>query len=112
MKIKFLVAVVMLLGILSCQAFCHDDEHFVIEEASRRNLELITAQQAKDIAAKRLDSNNVRFKDVELDNEADDYQNSTGFRPVWQLEAVSNGQEYDFDIDAVTGEILKFKRDD
>lgn len=113
MKIKFciLLAVVMLLTV-SCQAFAHDDGHFVIKEASRRNIELITAQQAKEIAAKRLGSNNVRFKDAELDNEADDYPNNTGFRPVWQLEAVSNGSEYDIDIDAVTGEILKFKLDD
>ncbi len=113
MKIKFCVAVVMMLGILFVgQAFADDDGHFIIEEASRRNIELITSKQAQDIATKRLGSNNVRFKDVELDNEADDYPNSTGFRPVWQLEAVSNGMEYDFDIDAVTGEILKFKRDD
>ena len=112
MKIKFLVAVVIVLAVLSCQAFAHDDGHFVIEEASRRNIELISAKQAQEIAAKRLDSNKIIFKETELDNEADDYPNSTGFRPVWQLEAVSNGIEYDFDIDAVTGEILKFKRDD
>ena len=61
---------------------------------------------------KRLNSDNARVKEIELENEADDYPNGTNFRPVYQFECISGHDEYDIDIDAVTGEILKFKRDD
>ena len=57
-------------------------------------------------------SGNVRIKEIELENEADDYPNDIYFRPVYQIELVNNGVEYDVDVDAVTGEVLKLKRDD
>lgn len=104
-----LIIVVALAGL----AFAHDghEERYVREEAARRNMKLITAEEAQRIAAERINESGVRFKDVDLEDE-DDYRKPGDFRPVWSIEAVSNGQEYDIDIDAVTGEILKFKLDD
>ncbi|MBQ7577177.1 MAG: PepSY domain-containing protein [Synergistaceae bacterium] len=113
MSRKFFAAIIfaLVLGIFAGAAFA-DDSYFVREEAARRNMHLISVEQAKSIAEGRLNSRNVIFKDVDLDNEADDYPNGTNFRPVYQIECLSGGQEYDIDIDAVTGQVLKFKLDD
>ena len=54
----------------------------------------------------------MRVKDLELEEESDDYPNGTNFRPVYKVECVSGRDEYDVVVDAVTGEILKFKLDD
>ena len=110
-----LLALVMFIAIIGVCAvsYAHDNDYrYTVEEAARRNIKLITEQQAKDIAAKKLAAQNVTFKEIDLDNEADDYPGVNNFRPVYSLECIANGQEYDFDIDAVTGEILKFKLDD
>ena len=112
MKTKLLATLVMLLAVLgACAGSYADDEHYVIQEASRRGMKLITRQQAIDIAMKRLESGtrDVHIKDIDLD---DDFGHSDEFRPVYELECVANGQEYDIVIDAVTSEILKFKLDD
>ena len=101
----------MVLCMFSGQALAKDGYN-VPKEAERRGIKLITIEQAQQIAIERLGSDKVRFKDMDLDNEADDYPNGTNFRPVYEFECVSNGQEYDFEIDAVTGDILKFKLDD
>ena len=55
----------------------HHEGRYVREEAGRRNMKLITQDEAKSIAAKRI-----------------------------------GRDEYDVKIDAVTGEIIKFKLDD
>ena len=103
-----LLAVLVIAGIASA----HDREgRYVREEASRRGMKLIPQSQVQGIAEKRI-GGTVRLKEIELDDEADDYPNGTDFRPVYSLEAVSGGQEYDIELDAVTGEILKFKLDD
>ena len=107
-----LVAMVMLVA-FSAPALSHDHEdRYVREEAARRNIKLLTLQEAQGIAAERIHERNVRFKDAELEDEADDYPNGSDFRPVWSLECLAGGQEYEIEIDAVTGEILKFKLDD
>ena len=89
-----------------------DEEPFVREEAARRNMKLISREEAMKIARERVGSENVRFKDAELEDEDDYYKSRPDFRPVWSFEAVSGGREYDIDVDAVTGEVLKFKLDD
>ena len=105
-----LLVVVALAGI----SFAHDghEERFVREEAARRNITLISREEAQRIAADKIHESGVRFKDADLDDEDDYYRKPGDFRPVWSIEAVANGQEYDIDIDAVTGEVLKFKLDD
>lgn len=109
-RICALIAVVLMFA--SVGQVLAKDGRYVREEAARRDMKLLTIEQAKDIAAKRLGSANVRFKDFDLDNEADDYPNGSDFRPVYEFECLSGGREYDFEIDAVTGEVLKFKLDD
>ena len=114
MKIKLyaLYALAVLL-VISGAAFSGEREsRYVREESARRNIALITESQAEEIALKRLNLDNARVKEIDLDNEADDYPNGTDFRPVYQIECAAGFDEYDVDVDAVTGEILKFKRDD
>lgn len=112
MQKKFLLLFVMLF-VFSAPAFARNHEkYYVRDEAARRNLNLITIEQAKEIAAKQINSGNVRFKEIELEDEHEDYYNGSNFRPVYDIECVSGFTEYDMKIDAVTGEILKFKIDD
>ena len=83
------------------------------EQARQRNMTLISEAQARSIAARQFgDRKPLRFKEIELENEADDYPDGTDFRPVYKLECRLDGTEYDVDIDAVTGQVLKFKVDD
>ena len=49
---------------------------------------------------------------MELEDEHDDYPCPERFRPVYKIECYSGIDEYDIEIDAVTGKILKFKLDD
>ena len=102
-KICVLLAAVVVLGVFG-QAFAHEGRHdheeqYVIEEAARRDI-------------KRIGAENVRFKEIELEDEHDDYPNAERFRPVYKIECYSGRDEYDIEIDAVTGKILKFKLDD
>ena len=108
---KKIFALLILVLILTGCAYA-DDDRYVREEAARQGMKLITVERVREIASARLDSKNVRFKEIELDNEADDYPNGSYFRPIYQVECFANGKEYDIDVDAVTGEILKFKLDD
>ena len=115
-KICMLLAAVIVLGVLG-HALAHGDHHdheeqYVIEEAARRDIKLISAAEAKEIAAKRLGSENIRFKEVELEDEHNDYPSPEKFRPVYKIECYVGHDEYDTEIDAVTGKILKFKLDD
>lgn len=113
MKSKFFLFVTLIVIAVTCAvSYADNDYRFTVEEAARRNITLISEQQAKDIAAKKLAVSNVVFKEIDLDNEADDYPNSSSFRPVYSLECIAGAQEYDLDIDAVTGEVLKCKLDD
>ena len=110
-KLCALLAVIMVLGICG-GAFADREEQYVREEAARRNITLLTVEQARDIAVKRIGSDNVRVKDVDLEDEHDDYPNAEKFRPVYKIECVAGRNEYDVEIDAVTGKVLKFERDE
>ena len=110
-KLCALLAVIMVLGICG-GALADLEEQYVREEAARRNITLLTVEQASDIAVKRIGGGNVRVKDVDLEDEHDDYPNAENFRPVYKLECVAGRVEYDVEIDAVTGKVLKFERDD
>ncbi|MBQ7216338.1 MAG: PepSY domain-containing protein [Synergistaceae bacterium] len=88
------------------------ESQYVRQEAERRNIQLISTSEAEDIAAGRIRSGSITFKEIELEDEHDDYPNSERFRPVYKIECYSGRDEYDIEIDAVTGKILKFKLDD
>lgn len=65
----------------------------------------IGIDKAKEIVLNHagLDSSDVRFSKVELDR---DYHMAT-----YEIEFYYNYYEYDYEVDAVTGEILKYERD-
>ena len=107
----FALVLASLLFALAAQAFA-DDGYYVREEASRRGMKLISTEQVRSIASKHIGANNISFKDFDLDNEAYDYPNGADFRPVYEFECYANGREDDGKIDAVTGEVLKFRVDD
>ncbi len=111
---KILCAVLVVVMAFAGAAFAHGghEEKFIREEAARRDMRLISLEDAQRIAAEKINESGVRFKDADLEDEDDYHHSRTDFRPIWSLEAVANGQEYDIDIDAQTGEILKFKLDD
>ncbi|MBQ7154429.1 MAG: PepSY domain-containing protein [Synergistaceae bacterium] len=88
------------------------ESYYVRKEAERRNLTLLNVMQAKYLAARTIGSASVKFKEIELEDEHDDYPNAINFRPVYKLECVSGGNEYEIEIDAVTAQVLKFKLDD
>ncbi|MBQ7502101.1 PepSY domain-containing protein [bacterium] len=100
---------------ISCSATNADDPGSMIirEEATRRNVTIISVDQAKSAVAQRLSSKKVRYGDIKLENEADDYPNESNFRPVYKIECITGlWTEYEFEIDAVSGEMLKVEADD
>ena len=102
------------LALALCGAAFADTQR-VLARAKAENIELITREQAAAIAESELAAKNIKavLHDAALDNEAVKYHNSSDFRPVYELEyKAADGREYDIDVDAVTGEILKFKLDD
>ena len=110
MKAKIFISGLLAAAVLCVGAFA--EERYVREEAARRNITLITLKEAEQIAMQQLKSRNFRFKESELEDEADDYPNAINFRPVYKFECKSEGREYEIEIDAVTGKVLKFERDD
>ncbi|KHO29811.1 PepSY domain-containing protein [Corynebacterium minutissimum] len=52
-----------------------------------------------------MDASTVTDKEVELD----DGDNGKG--PHWEIEFTSNGQEYEYDVDAATGAVLEHEVD-
>lgn len=109
-KLCIILAFVMAI-VISGFAYA-DDTQYVLEEAARRDMKIITYDQAKEIALQRVKRENARVKEIDLDNEADDYPDGTDFRPVYQIECISGYDKFEVDIDAVTGQVLKFKLDD
>lgn len=87
----------------------------VRQEALAKNVNLLSDAQIKAKVANAInaDENAIRFKELYLKNYAgqkrvkyrDNY--ALGFYPVYKVEAVYNGMEYEFTFDAVTGEVLK-----
>lgn len=104
-----LLVVVALSGAAFSQGY--EEETYVREEAAKRNMKLITVKEVQRIAIERVGKPGVTFKEIELEDEDDYYTAKGDFKPVWTLEAVAGGQQYEIDIDAVTGEVLKFKLD-
>lgn len=110
---KFCALLTALILLVFCgESFADHEEQYVRTEAERRGVKLLSIEKAKEIAAERIGSGNIRFKDADLEEESDDYPNAQGFRPVYSFECISGSKEYDIEIDAVTGEVLKFKLDD
>lgn len=69
------------------------------------NAEGISLEEAKQIAFDHagVKAEDAHFDDQELDKDDD--------RKLYELEFYANGYEYEYDIDAETGEILKSERD-
>ena len=112
---KFFVRLILAALALALCGAAFADTQRVLAEAKARNVKLITRDQAVAIADKELAAKNVKavLRDADLDNEAFKYHNGSDFRPVYELEyKAPNGFEYDIDVDAVTGEVLKFRADD
>ena len=110
---KKILCALLIVAALSGAAFSqgYNKEAYVREEAAKRNMKLITVKEVQRIAIERVGKPGVTFKEIELEDEDDYYTAKGDFKPVWTLEAVAGGQEYEIDIDAVTGEVLKFKLD-
>ena len=79
---------------------------------TQSGIKLLSVEEAKAVAAKQLGSENIRYKEVELEEESDDYPNAENFRPVYKIECYAERDEYDIVVDAVTGQVLKCKLDD
>lgn len=110
---KKLVCALLIVALMAGVSFADGrEERYVREEASRRGITLITEEEAVRIARERAGSKNARVKDADLEDEDDYYRSRDDFRPVWSVELRDGRDEYDVDIDAVTGEVLKFKLDD
>ena len=107
-----LLCAFLIVALMAGVSFAGHEERYVREEASRRGITLITEEEAVRIARERAGSKNARVKDVDLEDEDDYYRSRDDFRPVWSIELRDGRDEYDIDVDAVTGEILKFKLDD
>lgn len=73
-----------------------DDE----EEISRGDF--IGVERAKEIALARIGGGHI--EEIELDEDDG--------RWIYEIEAIYNGEEYDLEIDARTGSIVSFERDD
>ena len=74
-----------------------DDE----DDRSSQN-DFIGIERAKEIALNRIGGGYI--EEIELDEDEG--------RWIYEIEALYNGVEYELEIDAYTGEILKFERDD
>ena len=112
-NMRKLVCSLLIVALMSGISFAdRREERYVREEASRRGITLITEEEAVRIACERAGSKDARVKDVDLEDEDDYYRSRDDFRPVWSVELRDGRDEYDVDVDAVTGEILKFKLDD
>ncbi|HLR91800.1 MAG TPA: PepSY domain-containing protein, partial [Atopostipes sp.] len=75
------------------------------KKQAAKKADYLSLEQAKEIAFKHagVDSSNARFDDQEFD--IDDGV------PSYELEFYVNGNEYEYDIHAVSGSILKFEHD-
>lgn len=62
----------------------------------------VTEDQAKEIAGKKAGIQNLFFTKIHLSQEADDYAGAL----YYDIQAYADGVEYEFDIDATTGQVL------
>ena len=115
-----LVMILTLLATVTIARAEFDDVHgtWVISQAARRGIKLISAERAENIGMRYIGRQGLVLKEIDLKNEADDYPNGTDFRPVYEMEFLDRSLpsqyviEYEIDVDAVTGEILKVEQDD
>ena len=109
-KLCVLLAVVMVFAVCAA-AFADKEERYTREESARRGIKLLSVAEAKAIAAKQIGKNNITYNEVELKEKSEDYPNAENFRPVYKIECRAGRDEYDVVVDAVTGQVLKFKLD-
>ncbi|NLY21529.1 MAG: PepSY domain-containing protein [Tissierellia bacterium] len=76
------------------------DERYITENAPSR---YITKEKAEEIA---LAHAGVKLENAVFDDRDFDFNNN---RPVFEFEFMSNGIEYEYEIDAITGKVIKFE---
>lgn len=90
------------------------EQRLILNKVSKSGLNLISSDEAKDIALKTAEVNpkKVQYIKAKLEEE-DDYKIVKGKRVnyVYEVEFLHNGFEYEFDIDAETKEVIKIKVD-
>ena len=92
----------MILGVSANAKSTHKYEHRHSRHISSNSY--IGVNRAKNIALKKVPgANSSHVKEIHLDRE--------NGRMVYEGEIYYNGWEYEFDIDAVTGAIVKWKAD-
>lgn len=82
---------------------------------SQKNLSLITAKEAKEIALNHeriKNSNDIFIRNIDLESKTIFKNNIHMKRPVYDIELLKDAIEYEIHIDAQTGEVLKLKQDD
>ncbi len=115
MKFKLVALFLAVLTlVVSGTAWANDaaETQWTRDQARQKNMTLIDEARVREIASKQLEGKSLTFTEIDLENEADDYPNGTDFRPVYKVECRSGMTEYDVDIDAVTGQVLKCRVDD
>lgn len=110
---KMIALLLAVLAVFSGPVLAHGhhrdrEERYVLEEAARRNMKLITESEAQDIARRQAGVTEARFLEVELEDEG----HKGNFRPVYKVEFVSGSEKYEAEIDAVNGRVLEFEIDD
>ena len=89
------------LGISSDVVLIDDDDYDDAYDKEGEPSHYITLAKAKEIA---LNQANVSAKDAVFDDKEFDHDDGT---PVFELEFTANGVEYEYNIHAVTGKVLK-----
>ncbi|MCG7229362.1 PepSY domain-containing protein [Corynebacterium minutissimum] len=84
-----------------------DDRDDKIDDQQAESADSLTGDDALTAAYAHagVDASTVTDKEVELD----DGDNGKG--PHWEIEFTSNGQEYEYDVDAATGAVLEHEVD-
>ena len=86
-------------------AFDYDAEDYDAAQASAASGTAVTAEEAKQIALNHAGVNEADIRALELETDHDDG------RTVYEFSWKVGWTEYDYDIDAATGEILSYSQD-
>lgn len=100
-KNKFLTSVLLGALLIGSLGFATSKNLSSSKKRSMSQSAYIGIERAKSIALKRVPG--ARITKIKLD-----YENG---RPVYEGEMHKGGWEYEFDIDAVTGNIIKWEKD-
>ncbi len=104
MKRKILSITLLGIMVLGVSAIANADHKKVKDYKYTASNSYIGVSRAKEIALKKVPgAKNSHVKEIHLDRE--------NGRMVYEGEIHYNGWEYEFDIDAVTGAIVKWKVD-